>query len=128
MAGGRIYAKYKSIIEELGLRQLDVYRVIKDGRITDVLRIQDPMSGKILIFDLEAPREALSLLEFFNKLKEALEEAKIEVSERRLNLIEERLKRIEVEEGKIEEKEEKPEATPEEEPGGEGGEPKASEA
>ncbi len=109
MAGGRIYTKYKNVIEELGLKQLDVYRVIKDGKITDVLRIQDPMSSKILLFDLGAPREALSLLEFLERLRRALVESGIEVSERRLQLLREKLKRLDEARAREEKKEEKKE-------------------
>ncbi|MCE4611395.1 MAG: hypothetical protein F7B17_05430 [Desulfurococcales archaeon] len=92
MARGRIYSRYRMIVTALGLKELDVYRVKgKDGRIVDVLRIMDPGTGKVVLVDLEAPRESLSLEEFLARLVKKLEDAGMPVSERILERVKSKL-------------------------------------
>ncbi len=92
MARGRIYSRYRMIVTALGLKELDVYRVKgKDGRIVDVLRIMDPGTGKVVLVDLETPRESLSLEEFLARLVKKLEDAGMPVSERILERVKSKL-------------------------------------
>ncbi|BAN89805.1 hypothetical protein [Aeropyrum camini] len=84
MASRRVLNKYKMLVESLGLKQLDVYRVLREGKPVDVIRVQDPASGKIALVDLGATRESLTLGEFAEKLLAALGESGITVSERLL--------------------------------------------
>ena len=96
MASRKIYTPYKRIIEELGLFQLDVYRVrTEKGTLKDVLRIQDPASGKVVTIDLGATREALSLTEYLDKVVEALTSSGVALPERRIRQLRERLERME---------------------------------
>ena len=93
MAKGRIYTPYKKVIETLGLIQLDVYRVVDEEKKTpkDILRIYSPNPVKVVIVDLGAPREALSLSEFLEKIVAALEENRIPVPERILKKLRQEL-------------------------------------
>ena len=97
MAKGRIYTPYKKVIETLGLIQLDVYRVVDEEKKTpkDILRIYSPNPVKVVIVDLGAPREALSLSEFLEKIVTALEENKIPVPERILKKLRQELEKKE---------------------------------
>jgi len=93
VAKGRVYTPYKRIVSELGLMQLDVYRIVdpKDKIVKDVLRIYSPSANKVILVDLGAPRESLSLLDFLNKLTEALKSNNIPVPERTLKRLQQEL-------------------------------------
>lgn len=58
MARG-VYAKYRRVLEELGLKQLDVYR-LKDK---EVLRILMP-DGRVKMLELPRRRESMNVDEF----------------------------------------------------------------
>ena len=81
MKGGKL-TYYKAVVELLGLRQLDVYRQVKGGSVTDVLRLLDPATRKVYMVDLGAPRESLSLEEFAKRVRASLEKQGFRVSER----------------------------------------------
>jgi len=55
----RMYTKYKRVLEELKLKQLDVYRV-KDR---DILRIMLP-NGSVRLVELPRRREEMTVDEF----------------------------------------------------------------
>ena len=80
----KVYTQYKNIVEYLGYKQLDVYRIVRDGKTVDIIRLMDPMSGQVGVIDLDAPREALSYREFLEKVIEGLEKAGLPVNERRV--------------------------------------------
>ena len=83
MARGGVLARYKRLVEALGVRILDIYRVAgEDGRQKDVVRILDYATGKVVLVDLEAAREALKFREYVEKIVEALRDAGIQVNER----------------------------------------------
>lgn len=105
----KVRALYKRAIEELGLMQLDVYRVIDDRKKTvkDIVRIYDPTTTKVVLVDLGNIREALSPVDYFNKILEALRKAGVPYPERKANQILEAFKRMSSGEGG-----EKQEATP----------------
>jgi len=89
MAKGRLLTLYKAAIEELGLRQLDVYRVEKDGKLVDILRIFDPGSIKVILVELPSIREAVAPKDYIDILLRALDEAKIQYPERKANQLRE---------------------------------------
>jgi hypothetical protein len=95
MAKGGVYSKYRMIVTALGLRELDVYRVVKKeggaSRTVDIIRVFDPSTGKVALVDLGTVREALSFESFIEKLVGELEKAGIRVSERRLDLVKSKL-------------------------------------
>jgi len=66
------YTKYKSVIERMGFRQLDVYRY----RDKDVLRIQRIADGRVFVIELPKRRDEMSLEEFERVVKSALSKAK----------------------------------------------------
>ena len=105
----KVRALYKRAIEELGLMQLDVYRVVDEEKKTvkDVVRIYDPTTTKVVLVDLGSIREALSPVDYFTKILEALKEAGIPYPERKANQILEAFRRMSAGEGV-----EKQEATP----------------
>ena len=82
MARGGALQRYKRLVESLGLRVLDFYRVSEGGRQKDVVRILDYASGKVVLVDLGAPREALAYREFLEAVLKGLKAAGVEVSER----------------------------------------------
>lgn len=90
MSTRKLLNKYKIFVTALGLEQLDVYRVVKDGKPVDILRILDPSTGKIVMIDLGVSRESLGEEEFLKKLLEELEKNGITVSERILARLRER--------------------------------------
>ncbi len=55
----RVYTKYRRVLEELKLKQLDVYR-FKDR---DVLRVMLP-DGSVKLVELPRKREEMTLEEF----------------------------------------------------------------
>ena len=55
----RMYTKYKRVLEELKLKQLDVYRV----RDRDILRIMLP-DGSVRLVELPRRREEMTVDEF----------------------------------------------------------------
>jgi hypothetical protein len=55
----KVYTKYRRVLEELKLRQLDVYR-FKDR---DVLRVMLP-DGSVKLVELPRKREEMTLEEF----------------------------------------------------------------
>ncbi len=68
MAVGRKYTKYRIVLEKLKLKQLDVYRY-KDH---DEIRVLTP-EGKVVLVRLPKHREEMSLEEFENAIKSALQ-------------------------------------------------------
>ncbi|MCE4603254.1 MAG: hypothetical protein F7C08_00195 [Desulfurococcales archaeon] len=86
----KIYTKYKDVVEYLGFKQLDVYRVESEGRTVDIIRIMDPMTGKVGVVNLGAAREALSMSEFLENVVKGAEEAGLPVNERRVATLKER--------------------------------------
>ena len=97
MSRGVVYTKYRYIVEMLGYKQVDVYRVprVEDGKkvgFKDVIRIMEPMSGKVAVIDLEVTRESLSLLEFMEKIVEGAGKAGLPVFERNVQVLREKLK------------------------------------
>lgn len=76
---------YKRIIEELGLKQLDVYRVPDEkGGLKDVLRVFDPATSKVLIIDLGKIREAAEPLQFLEVIVKAASESGVLLPERKV--------------------------------------------
>ncbi len=74
---------YKRIVEELGLRQLDVYRVRDSkGTLKDVLRLFDPATNKVFTLDLGKVREALQPGEFLEAIIKAADEAEVRLPDR----------------------------------------------
>ncbi len=82
MVSRSLYHKYRRLVERLGLRQVDVYRQMRDGRITDVVRIADPSTNKVFLVDLGAPREALTFTEFLDKVLEGARAAQVPLPDR----------------------------------------------
>lgn len=77
---------YKRVIEELGLRQLDVYRVADEkGGLKDILRVFDPTTNKVLTIDLGKIREAIKPLEFLDLIVKVATESGIMLPERKVN-------------------------------------------
>ena len=89
MVRGRTLTLYKAAIEELGLRQLDVYRVkevdkdAKQEKLVDVIRIFDPASNKVVLVKLPAIREAVSPKEYIEILLKSLKDNGISYPERK---------------------------------------------
>jgi hypothetical protein len=83
----RVLSKYRFLVEALGLRQVDVYRVREGGREVDILRVYDPSTNKVVIVNLGALRESLDQREFLDRLLKGLSEAGVRVSEKRLSKI-----------------------------------------
>lgn len=79
-----IYHKYRRLVEALGLRQLDVYRVRDNntGKQKDVVRVFDPSTGKVVVVDLGNVRESLSYQEFLSKVLEGVRKAGIPLPDR----------------------------------------------
>jgi hypothetical protein len=85
--GRKLYTKYKRLIEAVGLKQLDVYRVVRDGKTVDIVRLYDPASGKVAVVDLGTTRESLGLSEYLEKVVDALKKQGITVNERLLERV-----------------------------------------
>lgn len=79
---GSQFTYYKALLELLGFRELDVYRYSRKGQVSDVIRVLEPTSRKIVNVDLGTARESLSYEEFLNRVKEGLEKSGIRVSDR----------------------------------------------
>ncbi len=97
MSRGIVYTKYRYVIEMLGYKQVDIYRVprVENGEkagFKDIVRIMEPMSGKVAVIDLGVVRESLSLLEFMEKIVEGAEKAGLPVFERNVQVLREKLK------------------------------------
>ena len=89
-------ALYKRAIEELGLRQLDVYRVRDEkGVEKDIVRIFDPASVRVITVDLGAIREAIKPTDYLSKILETLDEAGIPYPERKARELMEAFKKLE---------------------------------
>lgn len=81
----KVLSKYKYIIEELGLRQLDVYRVMGEKDIMkDIVRLYDPATTKVITVDLGKIRESMNPLEFLEKIADAAKKEGISLPERKL--------------------------------------------
>ena len=87
----KVYTRYRDIVEYLGYKQLDVYRVMEDGKTIDIIRIMDPMTGKVGVVNLNAPRESLSYTEFLELVIEGAKKAGLPLNERRIALLREKL-------------------------------------
>ncbi len=83
----RLLSKYRFMVEALGLRQLDVYRVREGGREVDILRVYDPSTRKVVVVNLGALRESLDPREFLDRLLKSLEKAGVRVSDKKLSKI-----------------------------------------
>lgn len=79
---GAQFTYYKALLELLGLRELDVYRYSRKGQVSDVIRVLEPASHKVVNVDLGTARESLSYEEFLNRVKESLERNGIKISDR----------------------------------------------
>ncbi len=96
----KILTLYKRAIEELGLRQLDVYRVVAEDEKTkarvekDIVRVFDPATNKVVLIDLGRIREALQPLEYIDAILEALKKNEIPFPERKANELREAFKRL----------------------------------
>jgi len=66
------YTKYKSVIEKMGFRQLDVYQYNNK----EVLRIQRISDGKVFVIELPRKRNEMSLEEFEKYIRNALSKRK----------------------------------------------------
>lgn len=76
---------YRQVVEELGLKQLDVYRVSGDkGGFKDVLRLFDPASGRVFTVDLGRVRESVDPLEFLEAVVNAAREKGVTLPDRRV--------------------------------------------
>ncbi len=82
MARGGLYSRYKRLAEALGVKVLDVYRIMEKGRTKDIVRLLDYTTNKVVLVDLGAPRESLSFREYVNKVLEGLKASGVEISER----------------------------------------------
>ena len=105
MVSRKIYTPYKKLVEELGLFQLDVYRVRgsagKEGEhkekgaeapiVKDIIRVYDPATNKIVIIDLGGPRESLDLATYLERLVSALRKAEVPLPERKVAMLMEAL-------------------------------------
>ena len=91
MTSRKIYTIYKDIVRELGLFQLDVYRIIREGKQVDIVRLYDPGKNQVFIVDLDNPREALAPIEFLDKLVKAAEQSEIPLPERKVKQLREAL-------------------------------------
>ncbi|MDP8003407.1 MAG: hypothetical protein ACP5I6_08030 [Caldisphaera sp.] len=79
----KIYTKYKTLVEMLNLRQLDVYRIKNnDGKTMEIIRVLDPVTRKVVNVNLNAVRESLNYVEFLNKIKEGLSAGGVNINER----------------------------------------------
>ncbi|GAB6148461.1 hypothetical protein [Stetteria hydrogenophila] len=96
MASRVVYSRYRRLVEALGLRQLDVYRVRDQstGRLKDVIRLLDPASGKVAVIDLGTLRESLTYQEFLSKVLEGVEKAGITLPERIVGNVMEKAKQL----------------------------------
>jgi len=90
----RTLTLYKKIIEELGLRQLDVYRVRdeKAGGFKDIIRVFDPATSKVYLVDLGKIREAVKPVEFLEAVIKASEGAGVRLPERIVARLREKFK------------------------------------
>jgi len=102
MAKGGVLARYKRLVEALGLRVLDVYRVSEKGKPKDIVRILDYATGKVVLVDLGATREALRYREFIERVVEKLRASGVEVSERLIGRIMEEASRLDKAQGEAE--------------------------
>ncbi len=66
------YTKYKSIVERMGFRQLDVYRY---GN-REVLRLQRLSDGRVFVVELPRRRDEMSLEEFEKHIRNSLSKRK----------------------------------------------------
>ncbi|MEN2999169.1 MAG: hypothetical protein ABDH61_01120 [Acidilobaceae archaeon] len=85
--------KYKALVETLGLRQVDVYRVVEGGREKEVVRLYDPTGGKVIVVELGTVRESLGLEEYLNKVLEAAGKHGVRVSDKKLQLVRSQVQR-----------------------------------
>ncbi|MCX8195874.1 MAG: hypothetical protein N3F67_02180 [Acidilobaceae archaeon] len=85
-------SKYRSLVEALGLRQVDVYRVRRGEREQELVRLYDPASGKVILVDLGTVRESLSLEEYLDRVLEAAGKHGIRVSDKRLQTVRAQIK------------------------------------
>ncbi|MGC9071100.1 MAG: hypothetical protein ACP5HK_00150 [Acidilobus sp.] len=76
------YTVYKALVELLGLRQVDVYRVHTRGSPSDILRVLEPSSRRVFEVNLNTTRESLSYEEFLSRIREAAEKEGVRISDR----------------------------------------------
>jgi hypothetical protein len=94
MAKGGALRKYKAVIESLGLRQLDVYRIKEGSREVDKIRVKDMTTGKVLTINLGTVREALSYSEFLKRVLDELQKNGISPSERIISKVSEAVREL----------------------------------
>ncbi len=91
MGRGGLLKKYKMLIEMLGVKQVDVYRLEESEsggvRVKDVIRVFDPTTSKVITIDLGTVRESLSFGEFAERVLKTLKENGVRVSERVEHLV-----------------------------------------
>ena len=82
MVSRAVYHRYRRLVEALGLRQVDVYRVVSDGRLKDVVRVADISSGKVFVVDLGTVRESLGFKEFLERVLDGARKAGIHLPDK----------------------------------------------
>lgn len=85
----------KLALEALGLKQLDVYRVVENNKLVDIIRVKDSTSGKVVTVSLGTVRESLEVSEFVDRVVSELIKAGIKVDERKLSALKSKLSRSE---------------------------------
>ncbi|MEM2628634.1 MAG: hypothetical protein QXG74_01990 [Acidilobaceae archaeon] len=86
---GKVHTKYKTIVEMLGLKQLDVYRVREGSRDVDIVRLYDPATRKIIVINLGSVRESISLGDYLAKVLEASSKHGVRISDKKLQTVRE---------------------------------------
>lgn len=102
MVSRAVYHKYKRLIEALGLRQLDVYRIRDNStsKLKDIVRASDPSSGRVVVVDLGTVRESLSYQEFLAKVLDGIKKAGIPLPDRLVANVMNEAKRLDEQAGR----------------------------
>lgn len=100
MASRSVYHKYRRLVEALGLRQVDVYRVVSDRRPKDIVRVADISSGKVFMVDLGTVREALGFREFMERILEGARGAGIHMPDKLVSSVLAQAERMDAGSGK----------------------------
>jgi hypothetical protein len=102
MVSRAVYHKYRRLIEALGLRQLDVYRIRDNstGKLKDIVRVSDPSTGKVVVVDLGTVRESLSYQEFLSKVLDGVKNAGIPLPDRLVANVMSEAKRLDEQAGR----------------------------
>ncbi len=102
MVSRAVYHKYRRLIEALGLKQLDVYRIRDNssGKLKDIVRVSDPSSGRVVVVDLGTVRESLSYQEFLTKVLDGIKRAGIPLPDRLVANVMNEAKRLDEQAGR----------------------------